>query len=505
MSEPPLLRLESLVKKFGETLACDGISLQLKPGKIIGLLGENGAGKSTLVSLLTGQLKPDSGRIYIGEKAFSSLTTERAVKEGIGAVYQNFRLVPSMTVLENFMLVPMPGFFFTRKRLVSRIGKILSRYKLSISLDVQVASLSMGQQQQVEIVKLLLLQAGILLFDEPTSLLSEQESSQLFSTLNQLKSEGKSIVLITHKLKEALAVCDEIAVMQHGRVVHHKERGDIAGIDQLACWIVGGNVLPDTGKEIIRPKQVVLKADKISGNGFHNVSFTLRQGEIVSVVGLPGNGQKMVVDAICGSRRVEAGRLTLFGKDADRFYAERENLSFVSHIPENRFEYRDSEGLTVLEAFLLTTKEDFTESIWLDRKKAVEVVEKLLDDFGVTHAGVNKPVSHLSGGNLQKLLFARAFFSKPRLLIVEQPGQGLDVEAIVEIRSLLLKAREAAAILVLTSDLSEAIALSDTICVMHQGEMLGQFDATDEEILKEVPQMMVAGMSGFSNQDGSQS
>lgn len=491
MDVQPVLRLESVIKKFGDTVACDNVSIRFKPGKIVGLLGENGAGKTTVVSLLTGQLQPDSGKISVGKKSYSALTTERAVKEGIGAVHQNFRLVPTMTVLENFLLIPLPGFFFTRKRLISRIEKILARYKISISLGARVSSLTMGQKQQVEIVKLLLKEANVLLLDEPTSLLSEQESVQLFSTLEHLRDEGKSIVLITHKLKQALEVCDEIAVMNHGRITHHVESETIDGVSQLAGWIVNRVFMPDEEKEIIKPGQIVLKVDSLKGPGIKNISFTLRQGEIFSLVGLPGNGQRELINCITDARPVDGGAVTLFGKDVKAFYKDCEMSRFVSHIPEDRFEYRDNDELTVLDTFLLTTRDDFTESIWLDKEKAVGVVERLLNEFKVSYSSVHQSVSQLSGGNLQKLLFARAFYAKPRLLIVEQPGQGLDVEAAAEIHSLLIKAREAAAILIVTSDVSEAVALSDTIGVIHGGRLVLVADGADSEALNKIPQMMV--------------
>lgn len=492
MSSEVLLRLEEVVKKFGDTPACDGVSLELKAGRIIGLLGENGAGKSTLVSLLAGQLQPDGGRFYIDGKVFSSLTTEQAIRLGIGCVHQTFKLVPSMTVLENFLLIPIPGFFFTRKRLIKRIDTILSQYQIDIPLTALVSELTMGQRQQVEIVKLLLLQAKILLLDEPTALLSQQESRQLFTSLLDLKAQNKSILLVTHKLKEALTVCDDIGVLEHGRLVRYAKTETIADLEQLTRWVVGDITVPGDEKEHVKPGQVILKVEGLTGGGVEDVSFSLRQGEVFCLVGFPGNGQKEIVEAVCGYRKVEGGGIVLFGEQAGAFYQKDENRHLVSHIAEERGDYQGNEGLSVLEAFLLTTRKAFTDSIWLDRAKAVEVVERLLQEFDIDCTGVDQPVAELSGGNLQRLFFARAFFARPRLLVVEQPGQGLDVEAAAEIRSLLMKAREAAAILVVTSDLTEAVSLADTVGVMSRGRLSTPLRVNDQEALKDIPRLMAA-------------
>lgn len=490
MSSIPVVSLHQISKSFGKVQAVNKISLTIYPGRILALLGENGAGKTTLMSLLAGQIQPDEGNIEVNSVQYSHLTTELSNRAGIGMVYQDFKLVETMTVLENLLLVPSKGLFFKKRKLLVRIQELSEQYGFRVPGEALIADLSMGEKQQVEILRLLLLNTQVLIFDEPTSLLSEQETTRLFSIMQSLKQQGKAIVFISHKLKEVLDIADSIGVLRQGKMVEYLSDSGVVSVEELAELMIGRQVPMEIERVPMQPKQIVLKIDSLAGDGLKEISFNLRKGEVITIIGLSGSGQKELVGKICGITKISKGTVTLLGQESVEFFASKSWDQSLSYIPEDRFGIAAGDNLDLVDNFLLTTQGGFTEGVWLNKERAREVAEKLIEDFNIQTSSVDALAGELSGGNLQKMLLARAFYTRPRLMVIEQPTQGLDVEGKKEIWQLLLKAREQAGILLVSSDLSEAVALSDKIMVMSEGQLVDIFSTDDVEKIENIAAIM---------------
>ena len=494
MSEKPVIRLEKICKSFGEVRANHDISLDIQEGRILALLGENGAGKSTLMSLLAGQSQPDSGTIYFRDEAVSFSSTEKAIEAGIGMVYQHFKLVEAMTVAENVFLGNAERTFLRRKELNRIVSNLAGQYGMKVDPDLLVADLSMGEKQQVEILKLLFRQSNILIFDEPTAVLTPHEANNLFETMKQMKADGKAIVFISHKLEEVMSIADDIAILKRGEIVGHMEATRVASTRELAERMVGKEVLLEIDHQPMEPRQQVLKVSDLVEGGLKNVGLEIRQGEIVGIVGVAGNGQKPLVESVCGLRRVEAGVITLLGMDSRDFFARRSWDKALSYIPEDRQGLATCQGLDLLDNFLLTTRQGFQSGPWLPKQEAKEKLDYLIEEFDIRPPNPDLYAWQLSGGNLQKMVLSREFYRKPRLIVAEQPTQGLDIAAAEDVWNLLLKAREQAGVLLITGDLSEALELSDRIGVMYEGRLVNMFSRNDEEMIDNIPQMM-AGLA----------
>lgn len=495
METTPAVRLHNISKSFGKVAANKDISLDIHKGKILALLGENGAGKSTLMSILAGQLQPDGGDILLNGKRVTLGSTDKAIEAGIGMVYQHFQLVDAMTVMENVSLGTKGSFFLGRTTMRNHVDELCRRYGMTLSPEKDIADLSMGEKQQVEILKLLHRKSDILIFDEPTAVLTPEECTSLFNTMRSMADQGKAIVFISHKLEEVMAIADDIAVLRRGAIVDSMAKKTVSSTAELAERMVGREVLLKVERVPFEPRQIVLKVDDLSHAHLHNANLSVRQGEILGIVGVAGNGQKPLVEVICGLQQPQHGRVELLGKEWNDFFARRKWKNGLSYIPEDRQGLATCRSLDLLDNFLLTTRNGFTRGPWLQRSHAREKAEPLLHEFDIRPPDLNAFAWQLSGGNLQKMVLSREFYRQPRLIVAEQPTQGLDIAAMEDIWNLLLKAREEAGILLVTGDLTEALALSDRIAVMFGGRLVDSFSSNDTEKVKAIPQMM-AGLSG---------
>ncbi len=490
-----IIRLEGISKSFGPIFANRDITLDIRPGRIKALLGENGAGKSTLMSILSGRLRPDEGRIRIDGVPFAALSTRQSIDAGIGMVYQNFMLVEAMTVAENIYLGLRHGHVLSRVLMAERVRSLAEQYGLYVDPEARIDSLSMGERQRVEILKLLIRESRVLIFDEPTAVLTPREIDQLVSAMRQMAAQGKAIVFISHKLGEVMTVADEIAILRKGAVVDEMPAVAVQSTAALARRMVGREVLLRVERQAVEPKQVVLRIEALSDKVLDRISFSLRQGEILSLVGVAGNGQKRLVEIVCGLRAPGAGKVTLLGRDWGAFFAARRWEGALSYIPEDRQRLATCANLDLTDNFLLTTREGFCRGPWLDRTEAAAKAGELVQQFRVHPSDPDTRARQLSGGNLQKMVLAREFFRRPRLIVAEQPTQGLDIGATEEVWSILLKARQRAGILLVTGDVQEAVKLSDRIAIIYGGRIMDLFSAEEEAHLSRIGALM-AGISG---------
>ncbi len=486
--------LRDITKVFGAVRANNGISLDIHAGRIKALLGENGAGKSTLMSILAGHYLPDSGEILIDGQPRSLRTTKDAIKAGIGMVYQHFMLVEAMTVAENVFLGQEPGFFLSPRAMREQVRILAQGFGLDIDPAARVADLSMGEKQRVEIFKLLQRKSRILIFDEPTAVLTPQEAEQLFAALRSMAAQGKAIVYISHKLGEVMALADEIAILRRGEVVDELPADAVHSQSDLARRMVGREVLLEVHREPMELRQNVLRMQDVGTEVLKDVSLSLRQGEVLAVVGVAGNGQKDLVEVVCGLKAPGKGEVNVLGKGWQTFFSTPTWQGGLSYIPEDRMGLAVCRSMDLVDNFLLTTRQGYSSSVWLQRDKAKSVAQELIRQFKVSPPDVTCQAKQLSGGNLQKMVLAREFHRRPRLIVAEQPTQGLDVSAIEEVWTTLLAAREEAGILLVTGDLSEALALADRVAVMYGGRIVDTFPADDQRRVDRIGQMM-AGMN----------
>ncbi len=493
-AKEPIIRLEAISKSFGPVQANKDIQLSVHAGRVMALLGENGAGKSTLMSILAGRLQPDSGRIYV-DGADTVIDSTRAAHDlGIGMVYQHFMLVEAMTVTENIILGQQLGLGLPIRQLEQGVAELAERYGLQINPSARISDLSMGERQRVEILKLLYRQSRILIFDEPTTVLTPLEITQLFAALKQMAGQGKAIVFISHKLDEVMQLADDIAILRKGEVTATMPASDVSSKAELAFQMVGREVLLQVEKEPIEPKQRVLRVNGLHGDGLVNIDLQVRQGEILGLVGVAGNGQKQLVETICGLRAPSAGVIKILGREWAEFYARHDWDGNLIYIPEDRRGLATCLDMDLVDNFLLTTRKGFARGAWLDRSNAAGKTKQLMDEFDVQPSTPGALARQLSGGNLQKMVLAREFFRRPRLIVAEQPTQGLDIGAIEAIWDVLLKARQRAGVLLVTGDLTEAMMLSDSISVIFEGLIMDTFDTEDRQRMDRLGPLM-AGLS----------
>ncbi len=490
ITTPPLIALDGISKAFGPVQANQDISLAFRAGKIKSLLGENGAGKSTLMSILAGRLQPDKGRILVEGQPARFRTAQDAINVGIGMVYQHFMLVEAMTVAENIFL-GYPGPPLLKPSVMEdRVAALAEQVSLTIDPRARVSTLSMGEKQRVEILKLLFRENRILIFDEPTAVLTPQEADQLFEALRQLAAQHKAIVFISHKLDEVMALSDEIAVLHKGRVVADTAATTIQSKAELAQLMVGREVILQVARDPFEARQRVLRISGLDDGELQDIHLELRQGEILGLVGVAGNGQKPLVETVCGLKPPMSGTVRIMGQDWHRFFKGRRWDGNLAYIPEDRQGLATCRDLSLTDNLLLTTRHGFAVGPWLQHRKAENKMAELSTSFNIVPPNPRLMARQLSGGNLQKMVIAREFFRRPRLIVAEQPTQGLDIAATEEVWRLLLKARERAGILLVTGDLSEALALADRVAVMFEGRIVDTFPAEDQEKIKRIGLMM---------------
>ena len=478
------LDIRNITKCFGALVANDDISLTVQPGEVLGLLGENGAGKSTLVSILFGHYMADSGSIDVFGKPLAAGDPKAALAAGIGMVHQHFTLADNLTVLDNIMLGSEPLWqpFSRRSAGLARLKDVATRFGLDVQPDALVANLSVGQRQRVEIVKALYRGAKILILDEPTAVLTPQESLGLFNTLQKLVTQGLSVIFISHKLAEVLRVCDRVAVLRAGRLVTTLDAKS-ASQAQLATAMVGQNVKALEVNRSARAGAVVCTLNSVSAGfpGRHrinNITLSLHAGEVVAIAGVSGNGQGAIADVLCGVLAVRGGRITLQGK-AWPGGSRLLTMMGVARIPEDRRAVGLVGSLPLWEnatSERLRTPA-FSRLGCIKRGAAKDYAARIVQHFDVRGAGLQSACQLLSGGNMQKLILGRALLppvghAAPILIVAHQPTWGLDIGAVAYVHQQLLAARDAgAAVLLISDDLDEVMALGDRIAVMYGGEM----------------------------------
>ncbi|WP_456388524.1 ABC transporter ATP-binding protein [Desulfolithobacter sp.] len=496
----PSITLEHITKFFGSVQVNRNISLAIRPGRIKALLGENGAGKSTLMSILAGRLRPDGGLIRVDGDPVRFSSARDAIKASIGMVYQHFMLVEAMTVAENVFLGQEESFFLRPSAMYDAVAELGDSVGLPVDPRAMISDLSMGERQRVEILKLLQRGSRVLIFDEPTAVLTPQETEHLFRSFRRLAAQGRSIVFISHKLDEVMSVADEIAILRKGEVVDEVEATEVASPAELARRMVGREVLLNIARRPVELHQVVLRVEELGDDFLENISLEVRHGEVLGVVGVAGNGQRELVETVCGLRRPGRGSVRILGRDWQEFYRDRPWRKGLSWIPEDRRGLATCITMDLVDNFLLTTRHGFCSGPWLHREQARKKCRTLLGEFNVQPPDPTLRARQLSGGNLQKMVLAREFYRLPRLIVAEQPTQGLDIGAIEEVWKLLLGAREAAGILLVTGDLGEALELSDRIAVMFEGKIMALFDADDQEMIGRIGEFM-AGVRASPQED----
>jgi ABC-type uncharacterized transport system ATPase subunit len=504
-----ILELEGITKRFPGVLANDNINFSLEEGEIHGLLGENGAGKTTLMNILYGLYHPDEGQIRIRGKSIEIKSTRDAIQAGIGMVHQHFMLIPVFTVTENVMLGDEPtkfGGILDREATSERIRDISSTYGLELDPDVQVSTLPVGVQQRVEIIKLLYREANILIFDEPTSVLTPQEADQLFRIMHSLAESGKSIVFITHKLREVLDIADRITVIRQGQVIGTTTPHE-TDMSMLASMMVGREVVLEVEKSKAKPTELTLRVENLkvlddrNSLAVNGVSFDVLAGEILGIAGVQGNGQTQLVEALTGLRHPVDGHIELLGTDITRATPRQITELGTAHIPEDR--QRDGLVLTypVTDNMVLNTYyiAPFTERAVLQEGVIRSNAETLIDAFDIRTPSALVDVSTLSGGNQQKVIVARELSRPIKLLVAAQPTRGLDVGSIEYIHNRLIEKRdEGVAVLLVSTELDEIMQLSDRIAVMYRGRIVDIL--TIEEASKENIGLLMAGI--FSEAQG---
>ena len=491
----PVLELRGITKRFPGILANDHIDLDLKRGEVHALLGENGAGKSTLMNVLYGLYHPDEGEILINGKPITLGSTKDAIDAGIGMVHQHFMLVPVMSVAENIVLATEPttaGVLLDYDAASRRVRDLATTFKFAVDPDAKVQDITVGQQQRVEILKALYRNADILILDEPTAVLTPQESHELFQILKTLTQEGMSIIFISHKLNEVLEIADRITVLRRGRKIDSVPR-EGATTEGLARLMVGREVLLRVEKEPAKPGDVLLEVEDLRVRddrdleAVRGISFQVRAGEIVGIAGVDNNGQTELIDAIAGLRKPASGRIRIAGRDFTGANAKAVLDHGLGHIPEDRQRRGLILQFSIAENAALQDYRRPPDSKhgWLYPSRLVARAVRLIKEFDVRGGGPQTQAGGLSGGNQQKLVVGREVSRDPKVLIAAQPTRGLDVGAIEYVhRRLVIERDEGRAIMLVSLELDEILSLSDRILVIYEGEIVAEFppEASEEEI-----------------------
>ena len=500
MAEPYAIEMLNITKVFPGIIANDNITLQLKKGEIHALLGENGAGKSTLMSVLFGMYQPEEGIIKKDGKEVKINDPNDANDLGIGMVHQHFKLVECFSVLDNIILGVEPttkGGFLRKDEARKKVLALSEKYGLQVDPDAIIEDITVGMQQRTEILKMLYRDNEILIFDEPTAVLTPQEIEELMQIMKNLAAEGKSILFISHKLNEIMAVADRCTVLRKGKYIGTVETKDTTP-EALSAMMVGRNVNFHVEKKPATPGEVVLEVENLTvvSRGAHkkdavkNVSFNVRAGEIVCIAGIDGNGQTELVYGITGLEPVKSGTVKLQGRDITKASIRQRSTSGMSHIPEDRHKHGLVLDYSLEYNLILQTyfgDEFTTKAGFLKRGPIREYAERLIEEYDIRSGqGPVTAARSMSGGNQQKAIIAREVDKKPELLVAVQPTRGLDVGAIESVHKQLIAQRDAGkACLLVSLELDEVMDVPDRILVMYEGEIVGELDpkkTTQEEL-----------------------
>jgi len=486
-----MIEMHNISKEFPGVKANDHVSFSVCTGEIHALLGENGAGKSTLMSVLTGLYRPDGGEIFIRGKRVEFSSPKDAVNHGVGMVHQHFKLVRPFTVAENVMLaIKHLKQIYNLKEIEQKVMEQSEAFGLSVDPKAKVWQLSVGEQQRVEIIKLLLLGAEILILDEPTAVLTPQEAESLYSTLHKMTQNGKAVVLISHKMNEVMENTDRITVLRDGKSVGTVSTED-SNEQELAKMMVGRDIDALGKKKSCRSGQKIIELEHISAKGdsgirkLNGVSLDIYEGEILGVAGVDGNGQKELAEVIAGLREAEQGTISFLGIDCTKFGRKKRIDQGISYVPEDRMTTGLVNDLNAYENIMLNGYRR-APGMFINWSKVKKYTESLVEKFDVRLASLNYPVKMMSGGNIQKLLLAREIDSDPKLIVAVYPMRGLDIGATDYVKRLLIEQGEnGKAVLFISEDLDDLFAMADRIVVMHGGEIMGIVkpnEATKEEI-----------------------
>ena len=484
----PILQMKHITKTFGSVTANRDVDLFVYPGEIHALLGENGAGKSTLMNILTGIYRPDGGEIWYKGERRDIHSPKDAVALGIGMVHQHFRLIPTLTVAENVYLYSgRKSFFLHRDEMEKEIGECSAQYNLQVPPEAYVWQLSVGEQQRVEIIKLLHQGAEVLILDEPSAVLTPQESQSMFDTLRKMADSGKSVIVISHKMNEVMKNADRITVLKNGRVEDTLPAAE-ATVERLTRAIVGERTLPqqdaahkDDDQDRISKEPVFIMEGVSAKNdrglpALKKISLSIRAGEIFGIAGVAGNGQRELSEVIAGLRPVTEGSILLAGTELSGASMKKHIQEGIAFIPEDRLQTGLVPGLSFTENVILKDYQSdrYSRHGILQKQKMREEAGTYADKFGIRHGGLDLAVGLMSGGNQQKLLFAREVSGSPRLIVAAYPVRGLDIGAAESIRQILREqSRKGVAIVFISEELEEIFAMCDRVGVLCDGELMG--------------------------------
>jgi len=493
-----ILEMKNILKVYPNgVVANDHVSFSIKKGEIHALLGENGAGKSTLMKILYGIEIPEEGEIYLNGEKVNIRSPQDAIQLGIGMVHQHFMLVPSFTVAENIVLgiEPRKNKIFVDKDKAAKLAEeIASKYNFNIDVNQKVENLTVGTKQKVEILKALYRGADILILDEPTAVLTPQETEELFVQLEELKKNGHTIIFISHKLDEIKRICDRLTILRNGKNMGTYDIGDLT-TDQISRLMVGRDIVLTFDLKEPKLKKTALKVRNISVIGSNgktkvdNVSFDLKEGEILGIAGVEGNGQSELVDVLTGLNKNYGGDYFIYDVDAKNLsIKEMRNLG-LSYIPEDRMTVGVAKDMDILTNLFANQydKKEYSDRFFLNRKNMEKRAEQLIKDFSIKASSYKQEVGMLSGGNIQKVVVARELSNEPKIIIANQPTRGIDVGAQEFIREKIVEFRDkGAAIILISADLNEVLELSDRLAVMYKGRFTGMFtnvkEVTEEEL-----------------------
>ncbi len=500
-----ILRMEGISKRFGSFYANKNINLSIRKGEVHTLLGENGAGKSTLMNILIGLYQPTEGKIFFKGQEVHIESPDHAARLGIGMVHQHFMLVKAMTVFENIILGERhsKGIFINREARRREILELSERYGLDIELDKVITDLAVGAQQRVEILKALYHGAELLVLDEPSAALTDTEVEGLFAIMNKLTGEGKSIIFISHKMREVLHISDRITILRLGKVITTVNRGEVSG-QELADMMIGRELKPSHYEKKEVPYDPVVKLEGIEynkeskHNGLNGVSFAVNKGEIVGIAGVDGNGQTQLAQVIAGVISPDKGHVALNGKEVLFFDPNNFITDGVAHIPEDRNLQGLVGDMSIADNLVLKKTEtpDFSSGIFLKQSAINRYAEEMIHKYDIRCQGYDQDVRSLSGGNQQKVILARELESAPDLLIAVHPTRGLDIGAADFVHEQMIKARaENVGILLISADFDEILEMSDRILVIFEGKIMGECSGKNPPI-EEISMAMTGNRKG---------
>lgn len=497
-----LLELKNISKSYGDLLANDNLSLHLNKGEVLAIVGENGAGKTTLMKVLYGLVEKDAGKIFINDQEVEINNPRDAINYGIGMVQQRFMLFDDFTVAENIVYghEPKTKFgFFDRKKAVEIVEALSKKYHLAIDPEAKAGACPVGLQQRIEILKVLYQDAEIIIFDEPTAVLTPQEVKALLETIRTLADLGKSIILITHKLNEVMEVSDRLYVMREGKFVKEAKTKDIS-LDEIAYLMVGRELVPSSisgsnfGENILEIKDLVLESHD-EQKLLNEINLNIRSGEIVGIAGVSGNGQSELIQVLTGIRPADTGEIYLDDQDIFNKSVLEIRKAGCATIPEDRYVWGSASEANLVETSIMGHyhKDRFSKHKILNRKASREFTKNLINKYDVRANSFAQKAGELSGGNLQKLILAREIEQKSKLLIAAEPSRGVDIGAIEFIHKELINKRQAGdAILLISSELDELLKLSDRIYTIYNGEINAEF-AREHFDKEEIGLMMMGG------------